>query len=241
MRGKKTPYRRLINIARYKMSLSRDPIHDVSHVKRVVRLVRVLAAECDLSKSQTDALVLAAWWHDVSRTLTKRPSIVIMPFFDDIISALMLWRETVRQGVFGDVVGTATRMIACKSLGTGKILTKLLLNKKNRIMVDILFDADMLDAINIARTKSIHLLAENSRSYQFGYKLSIWWFLSRERLYVKTDEAQKYLLLVLDEFLAWMKEQDIYDWHVKYFGKKWVLKQFEKSELFMEDLSHAYS
>ena len=222
--------------AEERMTLSRDQLHDLSHVRRVVQSVETFAVALGCDERQREALRLAAWWHDVSRTLSRRPSIIFMPFFDDILSALFLWRESIRCGVFGSVVGTATRMIFGKSIGTGKILTKILMRKKNRILTDILQDADMLDVLNIERTKNMYALVEASRMYHFSYKLMIWWFLSLQKLQLKTTIAKKQLAIVLHEFLAWIQERDMLLWHIDHFGRTWVEKNIARAKIFLHQL-----
>ena len=223
----------LIAIAKRYMSQSSDPIHDIEHVRRVVTSTSTIAKQLHLNSEQTEALVLAAWWHDVARSVTKKPSIIVMPFIDDLISAILLWKETIRCGLFGSVAGMATRIIFCKSFGTGKILTKILMRKKNRIMVDILHDADLLDVIHIERTKRLFSLAESSVVYSFGYKLAIWWFLSITKMKMKTSAAQKELLEMLKEFKSWMESYSIREWHIHKYGKAWFETKMRHTELFI--------
>ncbi len=226
----------LIRRAEARMALSRDRLHDLSHVRRVAQSVETFATALGCDERQREALQLAAWWHDVSRTLSRRPSLILMPFFDDILSALFLWRESIRCGVFGSVVGMATRMIFCKSIGTGKILTKILMRKKNRILTDILQDADMLDVLNIERTKNMYALVEMSRLYHLSYKLMIWWFLSLQKLQLKTTIAKKQLAIVLGEFLTWIEQRDVLLWHIHHFGRTWVEKNMTRAQIFLRDL-----
>lgn len=212
---------KLTEIAIEYMSCSQDPIHDLEHVTRVVGHVTKLARDYKLDEKQTQALILASWWHDAARALTKRPSLVIMPFIDDLISAMMLWYFTIKVGMFGSVPGMATRMIFCKSFGAGKILSRFLMTKKNRFMIDILDDADTLDLLHIERTKQVHLLVDESVMYRLGYKMMIWWFLSIETLETKTELAKVYLLDMCMEFEAWMSSKEVFDWHAKHFGTQW--------------------
>lgn len=206
------------------MHYSTDPAHDIDHVRRVVRHVKILARQKGLSAKDREALVLAAWWHDVSRTTTKRPSFIVMPLIDDMLSALLLWRETIRCGFFGSTVGISTRIILCKSFGTGRLFTQLLLRKKDRIMLDILKDADMLDLLNTNRMERLMSITEGSRVYQFGYKTMIWWFLQGEQLYMKTYEARQYVEKLIREFLAWIRTPDVFAWHIEQFGRDWIEK-----------------
>ncbi|MBT4153320.1 MAG: hypothetical protein HOE53_01590 [Candidatus Magasanikbacteria bacterium] len=219
--------------ARHIMQGSTDPIHDEAHVARVVAHVRTICAGSDLSEEQKQAVQLAAWWHDCGRTVTKRPSILLMPFLDDLISALMLWRATIRLGLFGPVTGMATRMIACKSLGTGKILTQLMMKKKNHVLISILEDADTLDVIHSSRLEHIMNLAESSAAYKFGYRLSIWWFLSQQKLTMKTETAKKQLLELLHDFILLLQQPAIYARHCILFGEQWTKMQIEKAQQFI--------
>lgn len=233
---KRTNYQLLVAAAKKYMKRSKDPIHDLSHATRVVAHVKKLAAAYHLSSQQTEALILAAWWHDVARSITKRPSIIIMPFIDDLISALMLWYATIRHRLFGPVAGMATRIIFCKSIGTGRVLTRLLMMKKNRLMIDILEDADTLDTIHIERTQKLFALADTSALYHLGYRLTIWWFLSTRALEMRTQAAKRYVLALLKDFLHWMREYDIMLWHRERFGQKWLNRQLIRLELFIQTI-----
>ncbi len=213
------------------MKYSIDPAHDLGHVKRVVKNVKNLSKELNLNEKQKQAIILAAWWHDVSRTTTKRPSFIVMPFIDDLLSALLLWRETIRCKFFGSVAGMSTRIIFCKSMGTGKFLTKILLSKKSQVLLHVLQDADTLDLLNTKRMEQIMNITENgSRLYHYGYKTMIWWFLHGKQLYMKTKEARKYVAKLISEFLHWIKQQHIYNWHIKQFGKKWFNRNIKQGE-----------
>src|SRR3989338_2062478 len=116
----------LITAAQARMRRVRDPIHGIDHVERVVSHAHRLCATAGITGAQRDALILAAWGHDVSRSMTKKPSLVLMPLFDDLLSALTLWKHTIAFGLFGSVAGMATRLIFCKGLGTGMVLTRVL-------------------------------------------------------------------------------------------------------------------
>ena len=226
----------LIFIAKNKMKKSRDPVHDLGHVLRVVDYVKKFSAEMRLTAAQRQAVILAAWWHDISRTIPKSPSFFWMTMVDDTVSALMLWFFTIRCGLFGGSVGIATRIILCKNIGTGAIFTKLLFNKKNRILVDIVADADCIDMLNQERAIKIMKLAESSRMYRFGYRLVIWWSIKTTELHVKTEIAKLYLKEMLKSFIVWVKEKNIFDWHVRQFGLKWMertLKQVDELLLYI--------
>ena len=107
-----------MNGAKIIMANSSDPIHDLEHVERVVNNVEVLIKDIKLTQKEKDAVILAAWWHDVGRTLTKNPHTIWMTFFDDMISSAMLWKQTLKIKMFGSTAGMASRLILCKSIGT---------------------------------------------------------------------------------------------------------------------------
>ena len=226
----------LITIAERHMMASVDPVHDILHTKRVVRQVKHLSRQLGLSKEQKDALILAAWWHDVSRKLTKKPSFIWMPLVDDMLSAFMLWRETVRQRLFGSVAGMAARVIFCKSLGTGAFLTRLLIRKRNRIMVHTLRDADFLDGYCIERIEHVLSLAESSPIYHTGYRVLVRWFFGK-RVRMKTTAGQSYIPEQLATLSAWITRDDILNWHIEQFGSSWVEKNILRSELLLERMS----
>ena len=231
----------LINIARKKMKDCRDPIHDLDHVNRVVAHTKSFCVQMKLDKKQTETLVLAAWWHDVGRTMTKNPSLILMPFVDDIISAIMLWFTSIRLSLFSNTSGMAARIIFCKSMGTGTLLTRILLRKKNRILVDILNDADALDILNQDRATKLMLLAESSRLYHYGYKTMYRWFLSTTHLHMKTKVAKKYVIELVQNFIKWLQQKNILNWHMMEFGKEWVNLLFKKARLLLyklEEINH---
>ncbi len=228
----------LIAKAQAIMAKSRDPIHDLSHVTRVVAYTEQFSKKIGLTPEQTEAVVLAAWWHDAARTLTKKPSIVWMVFVDDIISALMLAWYTLRFGLFRSTAGLASRTILCKSLGTGAFFTKFCMGKKNRILIDILKDADALDVLNQDRVTILMTMVETSRIYHFGYKTTIRWFLTSTQLHMKTAAAREYAERILRTFIQWMKEKNIFEWHIYQFGREWVDMMMERSEVLLAHLTH---
>lgn len=234
---KNQPIAYLVARAQQHMTASSDPVHDLGHTKRVVMQVKHLSRQLGLSKEQKEALILAAWWHDVSRKLTKKPSFIWMPLVDDLLSAIMLWRETIRQGLFGSVAGMAARVIFCKSLGTGAILTRLLIRKRNRVMVHTLRDADFLDGFCIERMQHILTLAESSRVYHTGYRVLVRWFASPRRVRMKTSPAR---VQVAEQFTAlcrFMNQDDVLHWHIEQYGSSWVEKNILRSELLLSRLS----
>jgi len=213
---------KLIHVAQNKMRTSNDPIHDIDHVTRVVAMVSDMIQEIDISEKETQAIILAAWWHDVGRTITKRPSFIYMLFIDDIISAFMLWMYTLRVGMFGRIVGLATRIILCKSYGSGKLFTKLFISKKHRILVDIVEDADMIDILHVTRLQRNFSIVESSYKYKFGYRVLALVLFSKKTLDMRTEIAKKHLRNKLAPMINWIEEKEIYNWHKKTYGKNWA-------------------
>ena len=214
--------KKLIQIAEKRMSHSRDPIHDLSHVRRVVGYVEEFGATYTLTEKQKDALVLAAWWHDVSRTLGKGSSFVLMPLFDDLLSALMLWMQTIRYGLFGSVAGMATRIILCKSIGTGTIFTRFFLRRSELILLDILKDADMVDIFHTERIARVFRIIERSRAHRLAYRVVIRWHVQVSRFPVKTAAAKKRIIDIIKKLVEWMQSPIVHAWHLQQFGKEWL-------------------
>ena len=227
-------YNKLITKAKQIMAKSLDPIHDLSHVERVVKTTKKIAHDMKITEKEKHILTLAAWWHDTSRTKTRKPSIIIMPFLDDAFSALLLWYYACRYGIFfHPVVRIAIRVIFCKTIGTGQYLRKTMLKKQHRHLVDILQDADTLDILHTERAKQACLLAEQSKTYYFGYKVLVWWHLSTKALELNTDTAKKYLAKILKDFMRWVRQDTILAWHTEQYGKMWVEKQLHKCERYI--------
>lgn len=226
----------LIEVARQKMAKSRDPVHDLAHVTRVAGYCETIAQNYVLTEKQKQALILAAWWHDVGRTIPKSPSLFLMSLIDDTLSALMLWMYTIRFGLFGSVAGMATRLIFCKSFGTGTLFTRILLRKKNRILFEILEDADTLDMLHVERTEQLRKLVESSAIYRFGYKMAIRWFFATKQINLRTDGAKKILIQLLQSFLNWMKQKEIFLWHEKFFSRQWITKRIQQAEITLKQL-----
>src|SRR3989338_1444371 len=220
----------LIEEAKQKMRRCLDPAHDLNHAARVARFAAQLAADTSIPPDQKTALILAAWWHDVSRTLTKNPSLIWMPFFDDLLSAFMLWLSAIRHGLFGSAAGMATRLIMCKSLGTGAVLTQLLVRHRHRLLIDLLKDADTLDVVNFERLQKLMPFVESYRRYYWAYKTLVRWFVSTHYLHMKTQAARVYVIKLLRAFLAWVKDGATYIWHLTQFGEKWCARMFRRAE-----------
>jgi hypothetical protein len=211
----KKQVRKLLKLAKKIMSESTDPIHDLAHVERVASYCKTISQSYNLSHSQYQALILAAWWHDAGRTITKRPSVIIMPFIDDTISALMLWRHTIRFGLFGSVAGMATRIIFCKSEVTGKFLKYIFLRKKNRILLEILEDADAIDMVHVDRANVIKEMVDSSYTYRLGYKAMVHWFMMWDTVRVQTEGARQLMINLFKKILEWIQQQEIFDWHIE--------------------------
>lgn len=210
------------------MTGSRDPIHDLDHIKRVVAYVETFAKKTEITEKERQALILAAWWHDVSRTIGSGTSIVFLSLIDDLVSATMLWFITIRYGLFNSVAGMATRIIFCKSLGAGAILTKILLRKRQRLLVDMLKDADNLDAFHVERVERLLMIAGKSRLHRYGYRVAIRWYVRMNQLMMKTKAAQECVLNIIRQLLEWMKTQVVYAWHLRYFGEVWVQETIQR-------------
>ncbi len=221
----KDKIRHLKNIAAGRMSTSKDPVHDLDHVKRVVEYTKEIVStyEC-FDDKQKQALILAAWWHDIGRTITnKKPFFVATFFIDDILSALSLWFFTIKHGLFGSVVGISTRIIFCHSFGAGAILTKILLTDKSRKLLDILRDADQLDLLNRERAKKFYQLSEKSKIYQWGYKTFIWWYIHKLHLQFNTPKAKSIGKELASKFLKWF-ESEQKNFHKVIFGEQFTIR-----------------
>ncbi len=229
---------KIISVGQEKMKKSCDPVHDFAHAKRVAAYCATIAKEYKLTSKQEEALILAAWWHDMGRTITTRPSLFFMSLIDDTISAIMLWIYTIRYGLFGSVVGMSTRLIFCKSFGTGTILTKILLKKQNRILLKILEDADTLDMLHVERTEQLRILVEKSWAYRCGYKMAIRWFFVTNQIHLHTEGAKKILIQLLTSFIAWIEQQDIFLWHTTFFSREWLTEKIHETKKFLQRLQY---
>lgn len=212
----------LIAQAQKRMRASRDPMHDIRHAQCVAGYAQKIANEMGLDAKHIETLILAAWWHDVGRTVTNKPSLLWMIFVDDIISALMLWRETVKLRLFGSVAGMATRLIFCHSYGAGAILTRLLLRKRTRLLLDILVDADKLDIFSTKRMEALCNLVTSSHAYAMGYRVLSWYNMNRKYFIVKTAAAKLELTRIFAEFIIWLYNPKIQQWYIEQFGLIWV-------------------
>lgn len=230
-----------IHAAEERMTTSNDPVHDLAHAKRVVAFAEMLSQKCQVGGDHKAAIIIAAWWHDVSRTITRNPSFILMPFVDDLLSAFMLLAYALRSRTLDRTIGLAIRLMACKSLGTGAILTRLLLAKRNRLLLNILKDADILDAIAFDRIIQALQLAETSRLYNFGYKLIWRWFTWGKHARMHTRAASEYVIGLIKQFIAWLKQPHIFEWHIRNFGTAWTRKSLRRIERVVRKLERHWA
>ncbi len=226
----------LESIARSIMSKSNDPIHDLKHIERVRLIASNIGASFQVSNNQLEALSLASLWHDASRTITKNPSVFLMPFFDDVISAIMLIKSSIKFGLSDTTVSLATRIILCKNIGSSALLTKIFLKKKDRILVHILQDADFIDIIHQERIIGMMNLADDKFIYKLGYKYAIKFYLNTDFLKIKTHHAKIIAKEELEKFLIWFRNYDIYNWHTNKYGRVWVEDMLKKLNLLLEQI-----
>lgn len=218
----------MVQKARELMKLSKDPIHDLSHVERVVQNVKKIAPSLHLSKKETEAIELAAWWHDVARVLTKQPSFVWMACIDDMVSALMLCLHSIRYGFWRQSGGIATKLILSKTFATGAVFTKLLLSKKERLMMHVLRDADQLDVMNAERLALVCELSKTSKKYFWGLQCLIFYNTRQSSLQMKTTIANTYLAEGVDGIYHWICERRSDPSYVNFFGQAWINDAIEK-------------
>lgn len=228
----------IIHAARKRMRHSNDPVHDLGHAERTAQYVEYLTLEMHVDAEKKKSIVIAAWWHDVARTLTDKPSFIWMPFVDDLFSAAMLWWHTMRTGSASRTTAFAVCLIACKSIGTGAFLTKILIRKRDRVIVDLLKDADTMDVFTVDRFAKVLILSESSRIYRFGYRIHCRWYCLLRNIKMKTDAARRYVLELLRHFLEWIKQPFIHAWHVRHFGKSWTKKTLHRIERSVRQLTH---
>lgn len=210
---------------------SHDPLHDYRHAERVAEYALGIATNLHIEKqSHLDALKLSAWWHDVSRVMTEKPSFLLMPFIDDTLSSILLGWHAIKTGTWNRTVWLATRLILAKSVGTGKLFARMFLTKRMRLLLDILNDADTVDTLASERAHDIRELVESSRSYHYAYQVMVWWFVSTAFLEVKTQAAKEYLMKVMQEFYAWIQQEKVIAWHLERYGQEWFERMKEKLE-----------
>jgi len=218
---------------------SHDPLHDYRHAERVAEYAQGIATDLNIEKqSHLDALKLSAWWHDVSRVMTDKPSFLLMPFIDDTLSAILLGWHAIKTGTWNSTTWLAARLILAKSVGTGKLFARIFLTKRMRLLLDILNDADTVDTLASERAHDIRTLVDSSRSYHYAYQVMVWWFVSTAFLEVKTQAAKEYLMKVLQEFYIWIQQEKIILWHLERYGEEWFDRMKERLERIIATLEY---
>ncbi|MBD3310981.1 MAG: hypothetical protein GF349_00610 [Candidatus Magasanikbacteria bacterium] len=217
-------FQKLINIAEEKMIACKDPIHDIGHAKRVVAHANVLSKDLNFNSFDHQVLILSSWWHDASRSISGKSSLVWMTCFDDILSAFMMLWTSIKYNIFSKVVLKSFLMLVCKNIGTGTLFTKIFIRKKDRLLLNAIHDADNLDVIYLERVKTIYKMVDSSKTYYYAYKITIQWYLRSKDLYMKTDAARIYVEKMIKKFIEWLKDKSVMYWHKKIFGWKWVEK-----------------
>lgn len=230
-----TKVQTLIDSAAKRMRGSEDPIHGFHHAAGVAATAEACAKAAHLPQTEIEALVLAAWWHDVGRTVLRRSSFVFMIFFDDLLSALMLWRETIRLRLFGSVAGMSTRLIFCHSFGTGHLFSWLL-RRRTRFLLTLLTDADKIDILSTARLTKIHNVIGTSRLHRASYRFLTAYILITRHAMVKSEVALPLFLKALLEAVTWMRTNQIVQWHEKKFGAQWTKKLYTRMNVVADEL-----
>ena len=228
--------RQLIEVADQRMRQSGDAYHDECHARRVSVNAAHISYSLPLTPEQRQAVILASWWHDTGRTIIKKPSVIWMRFVDDMFSAFLLWKESLKVKTFSKIVSLAIRIILCSNIGTGKLFTHILLRKKDRILLNILRDADTLDTLDINRLNQLYAFAHQSKTNQFKYKLAVWWFLHSKELHFRTEKAKQYFETSMEEFLVWVREINIFQWHKETFGLKWIEESIAQGEKILKKI-----
>lgn len=215
----------LIGRAIYKMKHCQDPLHNLAHVRRVVEYVKTIAQSHKLTPHQYETLLLATWWHDVGRTVTSRSSLVFMSMFDDILSGLMLFYFAITKGLFNKTVLHAVLILFAKSMILHPFFRAILITDQQRLILNILTDADNLDMLNIDRSEQIRQMVNKHPAYAFGYKCAISWFLKSSKIKMKTEAAKRMLIELMKRFISWIRQPEIFHWHERLFSKQWVEKR----------------
>ncbi|EKE07579.1 MAG: hypothetical protein ACD_18C00044G0002 [uncultured bacterium] len=220
--------KKLIIEAQKQMSHSFDPLHDLRHVERVVENTKKISQNIKLSQKERDALELAAWWHDASRALSNKPSMIWMAFFDDNLSAFALLFYAIRHRVVSSVALKAFWMLMCNGMITGKFITKIFADKRTKILLNLLKDADMMDVINIDRFYEAGRIAQMSKANLRKFRTLIWFNLHTNILQMKTIEARVYIEEIMKNLIEWLSEAENYLWHVENFGEEWMEKTLSR-------------
>lgn len=226
-------------IAKLYMRGSQDPVHDLAHIERVSTYAKRIAQSYDLTQEEHDALMLAVQWHDVSRTLTKNTSFILMFFVDDVLSASMLWFWTIRYGLFGSIAGMATRMIFCKGKTPGTQFVRFFMKKRTKLLLQILEDADALDMLHVQRSSILCTMSQHSRMQRTAFKLVTHWWTSKDRLQLKTKEAKNILKELLTLLIAWAEDIFTKTFYMNTFGEKWAKKSLYRFRSLEKILLHS--
>lgn len=227
----------LICEAQVRLEKSNDPLHDAGHASRVATYAAGIARQMNIvDPIHTQALEISAWWHDVSRTITKKPSFVLMPLIDDTLSALMLAITIIKRRAFTRSAFLALRLVLSKSVATGKVFSRICLTKNMRTLLDILRDADTVDTLAAERTDVIHSMVDSSWISKHAYKTMIWWFATTAYMEVKTHAAKEYIVDVFQEFLAWVTQDHIRLWHIERYGEVWFDGVMKKLHFMLNNL-----
>ena len=226
----------LIEEAKKRMSASCDKLHDLGHASRVSTYSAEIGRELALGEEETQIIILASWWHDTARSLTRKPSVLWMRCIDDFISGFLLSRAAKRLHMReNEIVSQAIRIIVSKNIGTTRLFTKFILSPKYRTLLSIVQDADALDALHLSRLNGLKQMAENSLVYRHMYKWVVWWFLHSRELEFQTDWARRYFgEEVLKNFMLWFRTKEIFEWHSEVFSQKWLEKRMNEGEIFMQ-------
>lgn len=228
----------LINEAIATMAGSADSLHDLEHTQRVVAYVKIFAQKNKLTENENEALVLAAWWHDASRTLTKKTSLLLMSFFDDILSAGMLLIFAMKNGGVKKDIWKAAKLIICKSLGSGTFFSRILIKTETeKKMLNMLIDADLLDIFRVERIQKIVDLIELSSRYEMSYKILVAFCIARKKIHLKTKEAIAFLEQLIKKIIAWAEEPGVNEWHIEKFGNRWVKKMQENLYKLLDEVT----
>lgn len=222
--------KQLVEEAQKQMTHSFDPLHDLRHVKRVVENTKKISQNIKLSQKERDALELSAWWHDTSRAISNRPSMLWMALFDDNFSAFALLFYAIRYRVINSVVMKSFVILMCSGIVTGKFFTKIFANKRTRLVLDLLKDADMMDVLNIQRFYEASHLAKLSKNNLRKFRTLIWINLHTDILEMKTSEARVCIEETIKNFIDWLSQAEIYLWHVENFGQEWLEKTMTQLE-----------
>ncbi|MFA7314900.1 MAG: hypothetical protein WC025_03160 [Candidatus Magasanikbacteria bacterium] len=222
--------KKLTEEAQKQMSHSFDPLHDLRHVKRVVENTKKISRNIKLSQKERDALELSAWWHDTSRAISNKPSMLWMALFDDNFSAFALLFYAIRYRVMSSVVIKSFVILMCSGIVTGKIMTKIFANKRTRLVLNLLKDADMMDVLNIQRFYEATHLAKLSKNNLRKFYTLIWINLNTNILEMKTTEARICIEETIKNFIEWLTQAEIYLWHVENFGQDWLEKTMSQLE-----------